>query len=392
MKNENFTIEVGHAAIAKTGNSICGDSFHSMRVQGEGRIILALADGLGSGIKASVLSTLTASMASRFAESLRDPSESAELILKTLPVCSVRGMGYSTFTVLTMRPDGVVQIAGHGNPPVIIVRKGKAFIPGCIREPIKSLDGVSIEVERTSFKAEPLDRLVLVTDGVTQAGIGSDGCSCGFAPDVVCAFLETELNERPDITAKELAERVIGKASVIDRGFPGDDTSCVSVHYRRPKKALILTGPPYDKERDEEFAKAALQFTGTKIICGGTTASIVSRELKREIKLDITSLRSGEPPAFGMDGFDLVTEGALSLSRLLDLLESGKPADCSPSGKLQSLILNHDEIHFIVGMSMNAAHHDPTLPVELDIRRNMVKRIGRILQEKFLKEVRIDYV
>jgi hypothetical protein len=54
--------------------------------------------------------------------------------------------------------------------------------------------------------------------------------------------------------------------------------------------------------------------------------------------------------------------------------------------------MNADVIHFLVGTCVNIAHQDPNLPVELEIRRNVIKKIIRILEEKFLKQVKVQYL
>ncbi len=104
---ESF-IEVDSCQRAKNGQLISGDVFLSENVKEEGRIVSVLSDGLGSGVKASVLATMTATMALKFAVSPMDIQASAEVIMDTLPICSVRQVSYSTFTVADISNTGTL--------------------------------------------------------------------------------------------------------------------------------------------------------------------------------------------------------------------------------------------------------------------------------------------
>ena len=59
MKESDIFIEVDCFQKNKAGNIVCGDSYMSQKLKEEDRIISVLSDGLGSGIKASVLSAMT---------------------------------------------------------------------------------------------------------------------------------------------------------------------------------------------------------------------------------------------------------------------------------------------------------------------------------------------
>jgi hypothetical protein len=174
-----------------------------------------------------------------------------------------------------------------------------------------------------------------------------------------------------------------------------DDTSCASIYFREPRKLLIATGPPYEKKKDRELGEAVRSFSGKKVVCGATTADIVARELKVEIEDSLVFEDPDLPPVSHMEGIDLVTEGILTLTKVTRILkdfssrqESGK----GPADRIVKLVRQSDEIHFIIGTRVNIAHQDPSLPVELEMRRTVVKRMARLLEEKFLKEVSIRYI
>jgi hypothetical protein len=137
------------------------------------------------------------------------------------------------------------------------------------------------------------------------------------------------------------------------------------------------------------------KYNGKKIICGATTAEIVARELGLEIRDSMEFLDPELPPISFIDGINLVTEGILTLGKVAELLrnyDSNFVAGRGPADQIVELILKSDEIHLIIGTRINIAHQDPTLPIELEIRRTLVKRIARLLEEKFLKEVSVEFI
>ena len=96
-----------------------------------------------------------------------------------------------------------------------------------------------------------------------------------------------------------------------------------------------------------------------------------------------------------MPGVNLITEGVLTLARVKSLLEQTPTSDLPGQGtdfELARILLEHDRIDFVVGTRINPQHQDPALPVELELRRNVIKEIARLLATKFLKEIRIEYL
>jgi hypothetical protein len=143
------------------------------------------------------------------------------------------------------------------------------------------------------------------------------------------------------------------------------------------------------------MAETVAEFDGTRVVCGGTTAAIVSRELGRPVTMNMDLLDDDVPPISHMEGVNLVTEGTITLARVLDMLERNVNPDHEPRNGatfVLEYLLNSDVIRFLVGTKINEAHQDPNIPVELDLRRNLMKRIARLLEERHLKETRIQYI
>ena len=246
-----------------------------------------------------------------------------------------------------------------------------------------------------NFSLQKEDRIILVSDGITQSGMGSDEMHFGLQINGLKKHIQKTVSEEPGISAKQLAQSIMNKAINIDKGALKDDASCCVLYYRKPRKLLIVSGPPYHKENDVHLARSINQFRGKTIICGGTTAKIVARELDTEVEIDLANYTPGLPPRATMKGIDLVTEGVITLARVSEELQKyDSNAGVSPgiSGQIISMMLESDEIHFISGTRINNAHQDPNLPVELEIRRNVIKRITETLEKKFLKITDITYL
>jgi hypothetical protein len=192
-----------------------------------------------------------------------------------------------------------------------------------------------------------------------------------------------------------MATRLVNMAVQNDRNHPQDDTSCVAIYFREPRKLLICSGPPYAQEQDTILAEQVKKFDGRKVLCGATTADIIAREWKAKI-IDSFDFTDPElPPTSSMEGVDLITEGILTLSKvskILDQYTENMRLGKGPADEIVKMILQSDEVHFIVGTRINIAHQDPSLPVELEIRRTVIKRIARVLERKFLLGIHIDFI
>src|SRR6266702_6409854 len=187
---ESF-IEVDSCQRAKHGQFISGDVFLSRKIEPHGRMISVLSDGLGSGVKASVLATMTATMALKFTASAMDIRTSAEIIMDTLPICSVRKVSYSTFTIVDVASDGETRIIEHGNPPFLLIRpKDEVTVAKTEVRPNRWEDRV---ISFSTFEVQREDRIVFFSDGVTQAGMGEYRTPLGWGLENVNRFVHEQI-------------------------------------------------------------------------------------------------------------------------------------------------------------------------------------------------------
>ncbi len=386
-------LELDFYQLSKHHQAACGDSFHSVKV-GD-RTIAVLADGLGSGIKASVLSTLTTTMAARFISSDMDIKRAAEIILETLPVCSYRHIGYSTFTILDADSEGMVRIIEHDNPPYVLYRGGEIVpIP---KQAVELTTSRKTRLFYSEFQLEAEDRIIFYSDGVTQAGMGLPNLPLGWLESGVEAYIRSLLSDSPLLSAGEISKKLVLKAKDYDGAKPADDITCAALYLRRPRRTLLVTGPPYKPEHDRVLADLCREHTGKKIISGGTTAEIIAREMNLPLKVNLREVNSESdiPPTAGMTGFDLVTEGTITLSRVWKTLEADTRLEDIPDNAVKRMIvllLNSDIIDLVVGTKINEAHQDPALPKDLEIRRNLVKQLCHTLETKYYKQTSILFV
>jgi hypothetical protein len=393
LPEDNF-IEVDYCQRAKHGQLISGDVFLTQNVKQENRIVSVLTDGLGSGVKASVLATMTATMALKFAVSPMDIRRSAEIIMDTLPICSVRKISYSTFTVVDMARDGQTRIIEHGNPSFLLIRpEGEMRIEKAEVRPERWRERV---INYTSFEVKREDRIVFFSDGISQAGMGEFRTPFGWGLPGVETYIREQIDRRPHISARDLSRALVARAEEVDGLTAKDDITCGVVYVRSPRQLLVITGAPFNRVHDQDLARMAERTPGRKVICGGTTANIISRQLNHPIDIDLRQPRDSRvPPLAKMQGFDLVTEGILTLGEVLRILEEGlAPEELKPNAavRLTRMLLDSDVVRFAVGTRINEAHQDPNIPVDLDLRRNIVKRIARILEDKHLMRVIVHYI
>jgi hypothetical protein len=323
-----------------------------------------------------------------------DMRRSAEIIMDTLPICSVRRISYSTFTVVDMASTGETRIIEHGNPPFLLVRPNAALnVEKTEVRPKRWQDRV---ISFSTFDAQREDRIIFFSDGITQAGMGEYRTPLGWGLESVDKFAREQIDRHPHISARELSRLLVAKAEEVDGLSAKDDITCGVVYFRSPRQLLVMTGAPFNRAHDQDLAKMAERTPGRKVICGGTTANIISRLLNRTIRIDMRQkLDPKVPPSARMDGFDLVTEGTLTLGETARLLEQGFPPEDMKSNaavRLANLLLDSDIVKFAVGTRINEAHQDPNIPVELDLRRNIVKRIAQLLESKHMKQVVIQYL
>ena len=384
-------IDVDYFSVKKYNQNAFGDYFISKRKPEEGRLLAVLSDGLGSGIKANILSCMTANMLLRFTEEHVPLKQAAETIMNSLPVCKVRKISYATFSAVDCDDDGHVRIVEEGNPEFILLRENQVIpITG---KTIESEAFPNRKMNVCQFQAQLGDRLIFCSDGVTQAGLGRKEYPFGWKRNGLIQFVSEQVCKNPNISSSDLSFKIVEKAKSCEEfDQPMDDISAVVLYFRNPREALIFTGPPYHREKDKEYALTFDNFIGKKAICGGTTANLIARELNRTIDTPLDAVVGNLPAPSQMDGVDLVTEGILTLTRALEYLENEKLNKKDAAGQLVDFLLDSDVIEFMLGATLNQAHYDPSLPIEIEIRRNVVKKIERVLTDKYFKQVRIHYI
>jgi len=390
---DNCFLDIDYARINKKTQRVGGDVFLSRKNKQEGRSVSVLSDGLGSGVKANVLATLTTTLAAGCIEGRISIERTAEVIMNSLPICSRRKISYATFTIIDIDYEGKARIIEYDNPPFLLVRKGEL-----IEIPKKMITFNGVREHNTiysaTFRLQENDRIVVFSDGVPQSGIGKKTFPLGWEMGPATEWVVDQIRREPGLSARELSRLMVNRSVQNDVYVAGDDITCAVIHARKPRKLLIVSGPPLNKERDAELAERVAAFQGRIIISGGTTANIISRELGREVKTDICRIDTDLPPSSEMEGIDLVTEGIFTLERTAQLLEQEEAEVRQKNGATEiiELFRESDEIEFLVGTRINNAHQDPNIPVGLEIRRNIVNRIGNILSGKLLKEVQISYI
>lgn len=396
QSHTDFFIEIASAQRYKHGQVVCGDSLLSRKIPAQQRLVSVLSDGLGSGIKANVLSSLTASMAMKYATHKRNLVHAAETIMRTLPMDALRKISYATFTIVDVEKNGTCHILEYDNPPAIVLRQGTVLSLASTTTSGILDASRTYQLHHRSVQLQQGDTVVFFSDGVSQSGMGSPRFPFGWEEQGVSDFVQFTLQRQPTISARALAAQVVEHAFANCHYQATDDITCAVINIRKPRRLLVTTGPSVDLSRDAVMAQQVAHFDGQTAICGGTTASIVARELNRAVTVDIATLDPVVPCTSHMAGVDLVTEGMITLAKVIELLELGLPYDdmkqVNGAVKLIELFQESDIIEFVVGTKINEVHQDPTMPLELGIRRNSIKSLARLLEEKLLKEVKITYI
>ncbi|MFA6844597.1 MAG: SpoIIE family protein phosphatase [Sphaerochaetaceae bacterium] len=392
-------IDVDYAQIFKHDQKIGGDVFLLSKNPENNQIVATLSDGLGSGVKANVLASLTAHMAHKLSFSEMDLTHSAKIIMNTLPVCKERKISYSTFTIADIRhpslKDIEVSFVEYDNPPSLRFSGSKLL----------EWDREKVDLKRSgAFKAEILmrshfsmvngDRLIMFSDGITQSGMGQV-LPLGWRMEGVREYARECIERDPAISSHDLSKQIVQKAYSLDGLSAKDDITCAVVYVRNPRRTLVVTGPPFTKETDELLGEKIKNFNGKKIVSGGTTALIVSRLFNEPLKVDMLHWSPDVPPSSTMKGIDLVTEGMLTLSKVTTVLEQKTPVSLLANDAVKSfvtLLLDSDQVHFIVGTKINEAHQDPNIPAEIGIRRTIIGRLRKALEENYLKETSQEYL
>ena len=394
--NPDYHVEIEFQQKRPKGEIACGDVFQSSIIREEGRTILVLSDGIGHGIKASVLATLTSTMALKYSQLHTKPEVAARIIMETLPKSSDGKESYATFTIIELDDEGHVRIVNYDNPGILVLRNGVAMRGKEYNLTIEGKENQGKVLHCKEFTARKEDRIIFMSDGVPQSGLGNQRYPLGWGMENIEDFALNQIKRMPDISATKLARKIVNQAVMNDQFSVKDDTSCGVMYFREPRKFMLITGPPFYKIKDYDFVGRIQGFYGKKIICGGTTAEIIARELGLTVEIQHGNKNLDKlPPTAKMQGFEMVTEGILTLGKVEEILEnydSDTRLKDSPPEEIVKLLLQHDCIDIIVGTRINWAHQDPEQPLELELRKFVVKRIVKLLIHKFFKKVKIEYI
>jgi len=388
-----YFIDIAHNSINKDGEELCGDKVEIIR-KGNSAIIV-MADGLGSGVKANILSTLTSKIAVTMLKEGASIFETVDTIIHTLPVCKVRKLAYSTFTIAEIYEDGRAYIAEYDNPPIFFIRDNQ-IIPLEKRETV--IDGTVVKECNFTLKKE--DLLVIVSDGVVHAGVGG-ALNLGWQWKNIGEYLNRlSSNEK---SARKISKSLIDTCEYLYMDKPGDDATVVAVKIRKPEVVDMFTGPPKDPANDKLAIQKFMQSNGKKVICGGTAAKIAARELDREIIPNMDFIDPEVPPTAFIEGIDLVTEGVLTLSKAVEKIKRyvsspykdnlfysfNKEDGASKLARI--LIEDCTHLNLWVGKAVNPAHQNPDFPIDLSIKLKVVDELVEVMKKLGIK-VNLTYV
>jgi hypothetical protein len=422
----NICIDIDYSQLYKHGQKIGGDVFLLDRQPGRNIITATLSDGLGSGVKANVQASLTAHMANKLSFSSIDLTHSAEIIMDTLPVDKEKGISYSTFTIaqIVFASDKSfinVRLVEYDNPGSLRFSGAEPIIWGKEIHKLNRKTAVKREiVHGSSFSMKEGDRLIFFSDGVAQSGVslgslpgrpskpavygqankrvaadtaGSVNLK-GWGEKSVREFVKDMIARNPEISSRDLSREIVTQAYKYDNYQPNDDITCVVVYVRKPRRTLIVTGAPRNRDSDRKLGEIIRGYDGNVIVCGGTTSKIVARELGRALKAD--KQPSGNlPPSSIIEGVDLVTEGMLTLSAVTDRLANKvllkeMPEDAAK--RFIKILRNTDQVEFVVGTKINDDTDDPNLAAKIGIRFPLIEQMTRALERNYLKEVEVRYI
>lgn len=383
-----MTLEYGYTSLNKKGEELCGDKVETLHTP-EG-YTLVLADGLGSGVKANILSTLTSKILCTMMAAGIPLSDCIDTIIGSLPVCKVRGVAYSTFSILSLDEGGKGYLVEFDNPPAVYLRDGK-FLDVAKQERI--YQGKHVSVAEVDMQEN--DLIMLMSDGVIHAGVGE---SLNFGWDVAEIREFAEIQYDDTLSAATMASILANACWSLYGRHPGDDTTVLAVKKRADAVANVMIGPPVDRDCDEQAVRTFMAMPGKKIVCGGTSSQVVARVLGKELTTSFDYPDKEVPPIGYIDGVDLVCEGVLTLKRMLDHarayadvkdpeIKQFKGRD-GASLLAQELLINASTVNLFVGRNVNLAHEG----LEIDNKTKLdsvsalvtiLKRLGKTVTVKY---------
>ncbi len=386
----DLCVDIGYKSINHVGEQLCGD--HVDIAQGEDSTVIVLADGLGSGVKGSILSTLTSKIISTMMTAGLPIEECVSTIAATLPVCSERGVAYSTFTIIHLIGNQTAELIQYDNPLAILIRNGEH-----VDYPMTEMTIGGKQIYKSIIPLQADDLFVAMSDGCPHAGVGAT-YNLGWQREDIVAFLESV--SVAGYTAKTLSTILIDECNKLYGGEPSDDATACVVRIRRRVPMNLLFGPPANRDDCNRMMSLFFSKEGKHIVCGGTTASLVAQYLQRPLRPTLTFESPDVPPISEIDGVDLVTEGVITVNKVVsyakNYLEDNEEYESwslkrdGASLICRLLFEEATDINFFVGRAINPAHQNPNLPINFNIKMNLVRDLSECL-ERMGKRVKISY-
>ena len=387
----NLCADIGWKSINHEGEQLCGDHVDIVE-QGEDSTVIVLADGLGSGVKASILSTLTSKMISTMMAEGISLEECVSAIAATLPICSVRGVAYSTFTIIHLKDNSTAEIIQYDNPPVIMFRNFERY-----DYPKQELNIDGKKIFKSVIQLNEDDCFVVMSDGCPHAGIGT-AFNFGWKVDEIADFMQSIVPV--GYTAKTLSTMLVDECDKLYGNHPGDDATACVVRIRKRCQVNLLFGPPRNRDDCNRMMSLFFSKEGKHIVCGGTTSSIVSKYLGKPVRASLKYERSDVPPIAEIEGVDLVTEGVITINKVIEYAKDalgtnelyehwGYKRD-GASLICRMLIEEATDINFYVGRAVNPAHQNPDLPINFNIKMNLVEELSQCLKQMG-KRIKVSY-
>lgn len=383
--------DIGYKSVNHDGEQLCGDHVEVVE-QGDNSTVIVLADGLGSGVKASILSTLTSKILSTMLAEGLSVEDCVETIAQTLPVCSVRGVAYSTFTIVHLIGNDIAELIQFDNPLAVLIRDGV----NC-EYPMREMNIGGKRIFKSNIKLREGDVIVAMSDGCPHAGLGTT-YNFGWQRDNIVDFMETVA--AGGYTAKTMSTILVDKCYELYGGKPGDDATACVVKIRKREPMNLLFGPPSNRNDADNMMSLFFSKEGKHIVCGGTTASIAARFLGKPLKASLNFEQSDVPPIATIEGVDLVTEGVITVNKVLgyakDYLADNRTYEQwsfkhdGASLICRLLFEEATDINFYVGRAINPAHQNPDLPINFNIKMNLVKELSECLKQMG-KRIKVSY-
>ncbi len=382
-ESSRIYVDATYKSLNKYTEELCGDRVEI--VKNDDYFIVVLSDGLGSGVKANILSTLTSKIISTMMYEGASIEDTVDTIVHTLPVCSVRKVAYSTFCILQIAYDGSVYLVEFDSPGCVFVRNETLQK---IEYTERTVAGKKIKESR--FKVQPDDVLTIMSDGVVYAGIGAL-MNLGWTWKNVSEYLANKAVK--GISSARVTQMLTETCNQLYMDKPGDDTTVASVKITDKMEVSLLSGPPMDKVNDSRYVTDFMQPEGKKIVCGGSSASIVSRILNEELVTTIDYVDPSIPPVAYINGIDLVTEGVITLKKVLEILKMylEHPADKATmdeidkqhgAGKIAKIMLEEcTHLHLFIGTKINPAHNIPNSSVDISIKLIILDEIYEVMKK-----------